>query len=117
MELILGHMKQHTCIIATTTPQVLRDPWVQHAQPEESAQETWLEGQDLQWANPPFHSGRYSTNPSKASWSRPQPQFDAGRYSDASYVFSGDYYQETSAFFNRTDNTLLAIQDRQAEHG
>jgi hypothetical protein len=32
-------------------------------------------------------------------------------------VFSRDYYQEAGAFFNRTDNTLLAIQDRQAEHG
>jgi hypothetical protein len=32
-------------------------------------------------------------------------------------VFSGDYYQEASAFFNRTDNTLLAIQNRQTEQG
>jgi len=32
-------------------------------------------------------------------------------------VFSGDYYQEAGAFFNRTDNTLLAIQDRQTKHG
>jgi len=32
-------------------------------------------------------------------------------------VFSGDYYQEAGTFFNRTDNTLLAIQDRQVEHG
>jgi len=66
---------------------------------------------------PAFPYGRYSTDPFGASGSRSQPQFDAGRYSDASYVFSSDYYQETGAFFNRTDNTLLAIQDRQAEHG
>jgi len=98
-------------------PRVLRDPWVQHAQPKEPAQETWPEGQDHRWANLPFRSGRYSTDPFGASGSRPQPQFDAGHYSDASYVFSGDYYQEVGAFFNRTDNTLLAIQERQTQHG
>jgi len=98
-------------------PRVLWDPWVQHAQTQEPTQETWPEGPDHQWANPPFHTGRYFTDPFGASGSRPQPQFDARRYSDASYVFSGDYYQEAGTFFNCTDNTLLAIQDRQAEHG
>jgi len=28
-----------------------------------------------------------------------------------------DYYQEAGAFFTRTDNTLLDIQNMQAEHG
>ena len=45
---------------------------------EEPVQKTWPEGQDHQWANPPFHLGRYSTDPFGASGSRPQPQFDAG---------------------------------------
>ena len=98
-------------------PRVLRDPWVQHAQPEEPMQETWSEGQDHQWANPPIHSGRYSTDPFGASGSRPQPQSDAGRYSDASYAFTRDYYHETDAFFTRTNNTLLAIQETQTQHG
>jgi len=98
-------------------PRVLRDPWVQHTQLEEPSQVTWPEGQDHQWANPPFCSGRYSTDSFGALGSRLQPQFDVGRYSDASYVFCGDYYQGAGAFFNRTDNTLLAIQDRQTEHG
>jgi hypothetical protein len=28
-----------------------------------------------------------------------------------------DYYQEVGAFFTRTDNTILGIQNMQAEHG
>ena len=32
-------------------------------------------------------------------------------------MFTGDYYHETRAFFNRTDNTLLNIQNAQAEQG
>ena len=98
-------------------PRVLRDPWVRHAQPQEPTEETWPESQDHQWTNPPFHTGRYSTDPYGASGSRPPPQFDAGRYSDASYAFTNDYYQEAGAFFTRTDNTLLDIQNTQAEHG
>jgi len=97
-------------------PRVLRDPWARHVQPEEPPQETWPEGQYHQWENPPF-TRRYSTDPYGASGSRPQPQFDTGRYSDASYAFSGDYYQETAAFYTRTDNTLLDIRTTQAEHG
>jgi len=98
-------------------PRVLRDPWVRHAQPQEPTHETWPECQDHQWTNPPFSMGRYSTDPYGASGSRPQPQFDAGRYSDASYAFTNDYYQEAVAFFTRTDNTLLGIQNTQTEHG
>ena len=98
-------------------PRVLRDPWVRHPQPQEPRQETWPEGQDHQWTNPPFHTGKYSTDPYGASGFRPQPQFDAGRYSDASYAFTNDYYQDASAFFTRTDNTLLDIQNTQTEHG
>jgi len=92
-------------------PRVLWDPWVRHAQPKEPTQETWLEGQDQQWANPPFSTGRYSTDPYGASGSRPQPKFNAGWYSDASYAFTNDYYQVADAFFTRTDNTLLGIQN------
>jgi len=80
-------------------------------------QETWPESQDHQWTNPPFHTGRYSTDPYGASGSKPPPQFDAGRYSDASYTFTNDYHREAGAFFTRTDNTLLDIQNTQAEHG
>jgi len=61
--------------------------------------------------------GRYSTDPYGASRPRPQPQFDAGGYSDTSYAFTNDYYQEAGVFFTRTDNTLLDIQNTQAEHG
>jgi len=61
--------------------------------------------------------GRYSTDPYGASGFRPLPQFDAGQYSDASYAFTNDYYQEADAFFTHTDNTLLDIQNTQAEHG
>ncbi|XP_021311857.1 uncharacterized protein LOC110433673 [Sorghum bicolor] len=57
-----------------------------------------------------------STNVGKARFRKIQGAY-AGRYSDASYVFSGDYYQEAGAFFNRIDNTLLAIQERQTQHG
>ena len=68
-------------------------------------------------ANLPFSTGRYSTDPYGASGSRTQPQFDAGRYSDASYAFTNDYYQDAGAFFTHTVNTLLDIQNTQAEHG
>jgi len=56
-------------------------------------------------------------DPYGASGSKPLPQFDAGRFSNASYAFTNDYYQEAGAFFTRTDNTLLDIQNTQAEHG
>ena len=52
-------------------PRVLRDPWVRHAQPQEPTQETWSEGQDHQWVNPPFRTSRYSTDPFGASGSSP----------------------------------------------
>ena len=58
---------------------------------------------------------RYSADPYGTSSSRDQPHFDAGRHSDASYVFTGDYYHETRAFYNRTDSSLLNIQNSQAE--
>ena len=74
-------------------------------------------GQDHQWTNPPFRTGRYSTDPYGASGSRSQPQLDVGRYSDASYAFKSDYYQEADAFFARTNNTLLDIQNVQTKHG
>jgi hypothetical protein len=96
-------------------PRVLRDPWVQSTQPPEPTPEEWPEGQDHQWANPPYTAGRFSADPYGASTSRTQPHFDAGRYSDASYVFTGDYYYDTRAFHNRTDNALLNIQNQQAE--
>ena len=93
-------------------PRVLRDPWVPHAQPQEPTKETWPESQDHQWTNPPFHTSRYSTDPYGASGSRPPPQFGAGRYSDASYAITNDYYQEAGAFFTRADNTLLNTRTR-----
>jgi len=98
-------------------PRVLQDRWVRHAQQQEPTQETWPEGQDHQWTNPPFRMGRYSTNPYGASRSRTQPQFDAGQYFNASYAFTNDNYQEAGTFFTRIDNTLLDIQNTQAEHG
>jgi len=69
------------------------------------------------WAGIPLIHMELQDDTPKAKITSGQTQFDAGRYSDTSYAFTNDYYQEAGAFFTRTDNTLLDIQNTQAEHG